>query len=289
MRRLRTCTAVFLLASLLVLSACYNFDAVAKFASQSSQALAQGPPILQDVAASCERRHMSEQAYHGLDQPQQAKAAQDEAAQACSAFTTDTPAWLIASKTVTDYFTAISQLASTGATSKGADSKQQQQAAKEAGKTDKSAALMKSSISILKVLGDMATAGYRNKHLKQDIDKVSPDVESVLTALQVEVHDVYNGRLTEEQQTYERRFNVNPPTDPVVQSLVSDDLSTQARVIATKRAAAKAYEDAIANVLSGYKKLVEHQGSLDAKDLAVELQGYTDSLSKITQSLLPLF
>jgi hypothetical protein len=297
MDRLRAYVFLLLFASLLLLSSC-SLDAVAKFANQSSQALAQGPGILKDVEGSCIRRQMSlgQTPYYGLDQPDLAAKVQADAAKSCAVFTDETPDLLAASKALTDYFTAISQLASTGKTSAGNGSKPPA----GTGKTPESQTLLKATGSIISVIGKMASEAYRAKHLDEDLKKVAPDVDAVLVALKTVGDDAYNGLLTTEQQAYERQFNLSlqdlgtpsPNDSPqlkLVRVLAKDDESTQARLIAAKHAAAKAYGEAIDKILAGHKALLGHSGKLDAKDVPGLIQPYTDDLSKLVQSLSQIF
>ncbi len=296
MRRSHLCCGVLLLCFLLLLNAC-SFDAVGQFASQSSQALAQGPAILKDIEGSCVRKELSESSYFGLDQPDQAAAATAKATAACAQFADETHSLLAASKALTDYFTAISELAAGGKTDAGKDASQDKATASKAAKTPHADAIMKQVGGILDVLGKMATAGYRDKRLQADLKSVAPDVEAVLGALKMAGSDSYTRVLIIEQRTYERRFNVLLQDLPssgdaqvkLLRVLARDNLSEQARVIAAKEAAAKAYGEAIDKILAGYKTLVSQQGKLDAKDMVGVMQPYTSSLMKLSQSLMQLF
>lgn len=295
MYRLRTRAVCLLLVSLLLLSSC-SLDAVGKFANQSSQALAQGPALLKDIAASCIRRELikAKVPYYGLDQPDKAAKTYADAAKNCEEFTNDLPAMLVASKTLTDYFTAISQLATTGKTSKGKNTQSDKQDAQNAAKTPKSITLIQSVGKIIDLIGKVAAEGYRTEHLQKDLNSVSSDVDAVLGALGNFGSVDYNSVLTVEQQEYERQFNnlgTLPANDSttIIGVLAKDDESNEARLIAAKHAAATAYGDAIKQIIAGHKALLQHQGKLDAKDVPSLIQPYTDSLSQIVQKLTPLF
>ena len=296
MSRLRTFAVVLLLAPLLLLCSC-SLDAVAKFASQSSQALAQGPAILKDIEASCIRGELSKtkDPYYGLDQPGPAAKVQADAAKACQTYTDETPSMLAASKALTDYFTAISQLATTGKSSTGKNADSDKQAAQSTAKTPASITLIQSVGKIIDLVGKISAEGYRTEHLQKDLTTVSPDVDAVLAALKQFGSTNYDTVLTVEQQEYERRFNdlgLLPGTDAstkIIQVLAKDDESTAARLIAAKHAEAAAYGKAIDQIISGHKALLAHQGKLDAKDVPGLIQPYTDSLSQIAQKLIPLF
>lgn len=284
MPRLRTCAVVLLIVSLLFLSSCSSLDAVAKFASQSSQALAQGPAIFNDIGASCIRAQLS-----------QAKSEADAAA-ACAEFTDQTPAMLAASKTLVDYFTAISQLASTGKTSKGKSTDSDKQGAKKAAaKGTASGALMKSVGSIITLIGKVAAEGYRVEHLQKDLKSVAGDVDIVLDALGKIGDQDYNQVLTNEQQVYARQFQdlellpAGDTSTKIIRALVMDNERQEARLLAAKQAAAKAYGQAIQAIKDGHDKLLQHPGKLDAKDVPALIQPYTDDLSQIGQSFLKLF
>jgi len=292
---LRTCAVVVLLVSVLPLSSC-SLDAVAKFASQSGQALAKGPGILKDIEASCIRGEVSKanSPYYGLAQADQAAQVQADAAKACEVYTDETPSMLVASKTLTDYFTAISQLATTGKTSTGKNT-ESDKAAQSAAKTPKSITLMQSVGKIIDLIGKMAAEGYRTEHLQKDLNSVSPDVENVLTALEEFGSVDYNTVLTVEQQEYERQLHdlellpTNDSSTKIIRVLAKDDESNTARLIAAKHATATAYGDAIKQIIAGHAALLKHPGKLNAKDVPTLIQPYTDSLSQIVQKLIPLF
>jgi hypothetical protein len=299
MRRLRVFAVLLLFGSLLLLSSC-SLDAVAKFANQSSQALAQGPAILKDIEASCIRRQLSQQPYYGLDQAELAAQAQANAATSCATFSNSTPALLVASKTLTDYFTAISQLASTGKTSAGKNADSDKQAASKAARTPESQTLMKSAGSIIDVIGKLASEAYRDKHLQADLKKVAPDVDAVLKALKTAGDDDYNRTLDSEQLTYERQFSVSlqdlgapgagdPPQVKLIRILAKNNESSQAEIIAAKHAAAKAYGDAVDKIISGHDALLAHSGKLDAKDVPSLIQPYTDEVSKLVPLISKVF
>jgi hypothetical protein len=285
MHRLRTCAVVLLIVSLLLLSSCSSLDAVANFATQSSQALAQGPAIFNDIGASCIRAQLI-----------QGKSDAD-AATACAEFTDQTPAMLAASKTLVDYFTAISQLASTGktASSKQKSADDQKAATKAAAKAPASGTLMKSVGSIITLIGKLAAEGYRVEHLQKDLNSVSGDVDAVLDALGKIGDQDYSRVLAIEQQVYNRQFEdlgllpAGDPSTKIIRVLVVDNESKEARLLAAKQAAAKAYGEAIQKIKDGHNKLLQHPGKLDAKDVPALIQPYTDDLSQIGKSLLTLF
>ena len=178
---------------------------------------------MKDVEASCIRRQMTlgQAQYYGLDQPDSAAKTQADAAKNCEAFTSKTPDLLAASKAVTDYFSALSQLASAGKASAGKDGAGADAKTAKTAKTPESQTLLKATSSIVDEVGKLAAEGYRAKHLEKDLTSVAPDVDAVLNALKAVGDGDYNRVLTTEQQAYEMQFNLplqnlGPPTQRMI-------------------------------------------------------------------------
>jgi len=299
----RAGSGALFVVGMLLQSSC-SFEAVAQFSDKSSQALTQGEPILKDIEQSCIRREMDQKPYYGPEEKDRADRDLKEASAACSKDFQETPptaALMVASKTLIDYFSALSQLASAGQTSVGKSSAADKAAASKAGKTTpRSLTLLTSAGSVVDVVGRMATAGYRGKHLKTDLVTVAPDVNRILSEFKTDVEVRYKVLLDDEQAAYERRISEpvqrlgkategEPAQFVLLRTLAWDNESEHAKAMEAKRAAAIDYGKAIDTILSGHATLVEQAQKLDAKDMPGLLQPSTDSLSKLTQAIIQLF
>ena len=183
-------------ALVLLASSCVTQDAVTSFASQSSQALAQGQPILKDIEDSCIRQHLVEQAVpDNVNEVFNAAAFQKAASDpACAAYASDQPGELAILKTLTDYFTAISELASTGTASAKGD-------AAGAKKSSAPPKVIDAVSQLATFLGKVAAGGYQAKHLSSDIKSTDESVATVVDAL----IEIVQKRYVENQLAAEER------------------------------------------------------------------------------------
>ena len=188
--------------SMLFETQCVTTDAVSKFASQSSQALAQGPAILKDIEESCVRQYMMKRKFPRAPQEQSDLGFGDPALwtelaagkvvpPACEEDNHVQAGLLAVSRVLTGYFTAISQLASAGKTTVDKDqSKKDSDTASQSGlpKTvQNQTAVLKSVSSIAGVLTRLIEGAYQQKKLAQDLTGAKTDVDMVLSALAKDV------------------------------------------------------------------------------------------------------
>lgn len=279
---------------LLLLPGCVTNDAVSKFAGQSSQALAQGQPIFEDLQASCIRQHLAEQAIPEdvnklFDTTDVKIAAADPA---CLDYAAVQPGLLAALKVLTDYFNALSQLASTGTASSGKNSASDTSTAKSTNLTTKTtnftAEVLSALTNLSAFLGQVATTAYREKELARDIRARDNDISIVTNALkQIVVERYENHQLVSEENSIQRADLdlLGKTSDPAIRALYRNQWRDAIAIITAKKSTADAFVKSLENIRDGHHALATHAGSLRAKDLPALIQPYTDSLSKLVPSL----
>lgn len=275
------------LVFVLLVSGCVSTDAVSKFATQSSQALAQGQPIVEDLEASCIRQHLAEQDIPAdlkkLFDPSAVKVA--AADPACVDYAAVQPGLLALLKVMTDYFTALSQLASTGTASTGKSASTNAQTAKT---SNSDSNVLSALTNISTFLGQVATNGYREKQLAHDIEARDPDVAIVISALKEVVQGRYEKhQLDSEQNSITQAYLglLSKTSDPAIRALFRNQWQADVALIDAKRAAADAFVKALDTIQEGHNKLATNAGKINPKDLPALIQPYTDSLSNLAPSL----
>lgn len=282
------------LAFVLSVAGCVTTDAVSKFATQSSQALAQGQPIFEDLEASCIRAHLAEQAIPAnvKDLFDTNDATTAAAAPDCTDYAAVQPGLLATLKVLTDYFTALSQLASTGAASTGKNSSNDAGTAKTSNQTAKTTNLTTDALSAVAslsaFLGRVATSGYQEKHLVDDLKTTDNDVTIVANALSDIVKKRYEDHQLESEENDIQQANLTllgKTDDSAVRALFRNQWREEVALIATKKAAADAFVKALDNIRDGHKALATETDNLKAKDFPALIQPYTDSLSNLIPAL----
>jgi hypothetical protein len=244
-----------LIALLLLQCACTNTAAIATFATQSEKALERGPAILIDINNSCLRRNVS-------DKPMTDYRTSPESNQtACAEFADTQKSLLATSLVLTDYFTAVSELASTGTTSVGKNVKDAAAIVASAGKF--SAGVSGAVTDLASVLAQAAVDKYKSKHLLADLRKADPSITIIAGALaKIVKEDYIDHMLVVEQQSLTRRYetfleNVPASKDstPVVQVLLQDRWTNDLRILAERRAAANSYITTLKTIATGHNTL----------------------------------
>jgi hypothetical protein len=273
-------------AFLLPASGCADLEAVSKFATESSQALKQGRLVLEDIEASCIRAHVAEEPIPAdvnqlFDPSLTSKAAADPA---CAAYASHQPGELAVLKVLTDYYTALSQLASTGSASTGKGDSSSSQSAKETSSEPEN--VLKAVDGLAGFLGKVAAGGYRERALEKDLKERKDDVAAVVSGLKDIVQNRYeNHSLVEEQQIITRvdLELLGKTSDDAVKALYRAQWESAMDLIAKKKAAADAFVKALDTMQDGYTALTDT--SLKAKDLPSVIQPYTEALSSLIPSI----
>jgi len=276
-------------AALVLASSCVTSDAVSKFASQSTEALEQGRPVLKDLEGSCIRQHLVEQAIPAnindvFDPAAFQKAA---ATPACAAYAEVQPGELAILKTLSDYFNAISQLATTGTSTEKGDA----EVAKKSGQAGNVLAAV-SNLSVF--LGKIAAGGYQAKHLTNDIRSTDKDVAVVIDALIEIVQQRYvdNQLVSEEHEITERykdllRSQGQGPS-PATAELLRAQWEQQITAIGERKSAADAFIKCLQTIKEGHHKLATEAATIKSTELRAILDPYTDSLRSLIPSIQKL-
>lgn len=274
-------------AFLLLASACVTSDAVSKFASQSTEALEQGQPVLKDLEGSCIRQHLVEQAIPtNINDVFDPKAFKKAAANpVCAGYAEVQPGELAILKTLTNYFNAISQLATTGTSTEKGDA----EAAKNSGQAGNVLAAV-SNLSVF--LGKVAAGGYQAKHLTNDIRSTDNDVAVVIDALIEIVQQRYvdNQLVSEEHEiteTYKDLLRSQGPS-PATASLLRAQWERQVTDIGERKAAAAAFIKCLQTIKEGHHKLATEAATIKPTELRAILDPYTDALRSLIPSLQKL-
>ena len=275
-------------AFVLLATSCVTGDAVTKFASQSSQSLSQGQPILKDIEGSCIRQHLAEQAVpsdvNQVLNPDAFKQAADDPA--CKAYAEVQPGELAILKTLTDYFNAISALASNGAS--GVKGEADTTKLKKSGEADN---VIKATSSLSVFLGKVATDSYQAKHLSNDIKSTDADVAVVVDALIEIVQQRYVGnQLVNEEhgitESYKDLLRQGP--SPASSVLLRSQWEQEITAIGDRKSAADAWVKCLEQIKEGHHKLATEADKLNPQQAAALIQPYTDSLKSLLPTLQKL-
>jgi hypothetical protein len=167
-------------------------------------------------------------------------------------------------------------------------------------------------------LGKLATSGYQEKKLEQDLKNAQPHVARVLEALACVVSIDYKGSLPDSKlnlkcgvstqdnwgvlkiekngllarnKTYLEVWDKESgliPGDPTIRVLFRDQWEARSRSIDAKDTAADAYIQALATIRDGDNKLADQasqSGGLKGTKLLQLLQPYTDDISQLVPLL----
>jgi hypothetical protein len=272
-------------AFLVPASGCVDLTAASKFASQSSQALTQGQAVLEDIEASCVRAHVAElpvpeDKRQLFDPDLTSKATADPA---CVEYANLQPGELAVLKVLTDYFTALSELASTGTASAGKNASASAQTAKE--KSHEPENVLKAVQSLADFLGKVASEGYRERELDKAVRDRKDDVAAVIGGLKeiVQRYEDTSLKLEEKAMTDAAFDLLGKNDDRAVKALYRTQWESAMALIAQKKAAANAFIQALDTIQQGYNSLTST--SLKAKNLPGIIQPFTDSLGSLIPAI----
>jgi hypothetical protein len=205
-----------------------------------------------------------------------------------------------ASKLISNYFTALNDLASFG-TSKATDATKSSGDAKSLAATASSQAKLsegreKALASVADFLAHAAMSGYQQKQLADDIVKVHEDVKAVLDGLGEAAGVAYLHQLEDEEQKTADRYTeflrgVEKQRQPTADVILALDSRWQAdrASFAAKQKAAKSYKAALATMAKGNEDLAAHARSLKEKDLSGLLSPYAAQLETLAPAIQKAF
>jgi hypothetical protein len=260
---------------LVMMSGCDNPEAVAKLSSSAGATLKSGNAIFDDMKTSC-LRALNTQTDLGaleLDTPVNTK---------CDNIGQSADGLKAASELLADYFSALYDLASFGASKLGDQASSL--ASKATGSTDLKPETKAALGPIASFLTNAAVSGRRAKDLQHAISAASTDVRSVLGGLSKAVANSYMEELDdEEKKTFNqyRRFEADHKSPEVllmIEARWRDDRTT----IGSKRNAARSYCAALDSLAKANDQLAG-VAKLKAKELPSLLSPYLIQMD----SLLP--
>ena len=278
---------------------CVSEDAVGKFAGSSVASLQKGDLVLGDMNGSCERAVRAGQPIDqyalDADRTRSVKICSDEI---------HTKNVLAISKVLTAYFSALGELAGSGASSKPAAQEASKHAAAIQMKPPSMEAHMKaapaeakpagpdfgqaksSADSIAKVLDQLATERIRQKALKNAFTEADSAVANLVQVLEdIISQDYLKELLVDERDKESNRFTRlanNAAPKPVFGDLLTLNAQWQQVSIRLdeRTAAAHAYIEALEQIRNGHAALVRQSkmGKVQSRELGPALAPYSESL-----------
>jgi hypothetical protein len=271
--------AIILVLALLLLS-CNTPDSIAKFCAAGVAALKTGDAIFDDMKGSCLREVQSREplaTFTVLPSP---------SSTACDDIGKQADGLKAASQIVAKYFSALNDLASFGTSKAGDGAKDLLTKATTLGKLP--AAPQTALASVAGFLVNLATAGYQQKHLADDIVKTNGDLKIVLAGLAESVNGPYKNLLADEQQKTAVRykeFALQHQNAADVLLILDSRWQADLAALAARRAAAQSFAAALDTLAKGHDDLATHAHSLKAKELGGLLSPYSAQLDSLISAI----
>ena len=284
---MRAGSAVALVLALALLASCNAPDTVAKFCSSAVATLKTGDALFDDMKASCIREART-------FEPVGTFAVSDSSPAACDNVGKQAEGLKAASKILSNYFTALNDLASFGTSQAGDDAKDLLTRASAAARL--SAAPQKALSSVASFLLRTAMSGYQRKMLADDIVKVHEDVRISLDGLGEAVGVAYLQQLQDEEQktaarykefrlTAEQQHQWTADATLVLDSRWQADRAT----FAAKQKAAVRYQAALETLARGNQDLAAHARNIKASELSGLLSPYAAQLDSLIPAIQKVF
>lgn len=284
---MRAGSAVVLVFALALLASCNAPDTIAKFCSSAVATLKTGDALFDDMKASCIREAQTFESFGTFP-------VSDPNPAACDSVGKQTEGVKAASKLVSNYFTALNDLASFGTSKAGDDAQDLLTKASAAARL--SAAPQKALSSVAGFLTRTATSGYQRKMLADDIVKVHQDIKIVLDGLGEAVGVVYLQQLQDEElKTAARYKEFKLVAEQQHQWTADGTLVLDSRwqadraSFAAKRKAALSYKAALETLARGNEDLAAHARGFKANELAGLLSPYVAQLETLVPAIQKAF
>ena len=280
---MRAGSAVALVLALALLASCNAPDTVAKFCSSAVATLKTGDALFDDMKASCIREAQTFESFGTFP-------VSDPNPAACDSVGKQGEGVKAASKLVSNYFTALNDLASFGTSKAGDDAQDLLTKASAAARL--SAAPQKALSSVAGFLTRTATSGYQRKMLADDIVKVHQDIKIVLDGLAEAVGVVYLQQLQDEELKTAARYKEfklvaeqqhqwTADVTLVLDSRWQVDRAT----FAAKQKAALNYKTALETLAAGNEDLAAHARGIKADELVGLLSPYVAQLESLVPAI----
>ena len=262
---------------------CNTPESIAKFCASAVVTLKIGDALFDDMKASCIREAQTRADFGTFP-------VSDPDLPACNNIGNQTVGLKAASKLLSNYFTALNDLASFGTSKAGDDAKELLTKASTQSKL--SAGPQNALASIAGLLTRVATASYQQKRLADDIVKVHEDIKVALDGLAEAAGVAYLHQLQDEERKtatrYEEFLKQHNGTADVILALDSRWQSDHAS-FAARQKAAQSYQAALDAMAKGNEDLAAHARGLNAKALPGLLSPYTAQLESLVPAIQKAF
>ena len=273
--------AIVLILALLL--SCNTPDSIAKFCSSAAITLRTGDAFFDDMKASCIREERTRESFGAFT-------VSDPNPAACSDIGKQAAGLKAASKVISNYFSALNDLASFGTSKAGDDAKDL--LAKVSTQAKLSAAPQAALASVAGFLTRVATSAYQQKQLADDIVKVHEDIRVSLDGLGDAVGVVYLHQLQDEEKKTATRYSefLLQHQGAAEMILVLDSRWQSDRAsFAAKQTAALNYKAALDTLARGNDDLAAHAHGLKAKELPGLLSPYAAQLESLVPAIQKAF
>ena len=262
----------------LLLCGCETPDSIAKFSASAVATLHSGDPIFDDMKSSCVRDQQTRE-------PLGAFSTSDAHFDECETIGKRAAELKASSGIVASYFSALNELASFGTAKTG------EKARELVDLTSLDDAKKKAVASIAGFLTRVATTGYQQKQLADDIVRVHADIHVVLDGLGEAAGVVYVHQLQNEEQKTANRYKEFTLTHQSPDSLLTLDARWRSERAGfdSKRNAASSFQAALRTLAKANDDLASHAHSLRAKDLRGLLTPYAAELESVAGGIQKAF
>ena len=269
---------------LALLLSCDTPDSIAKFSSSAVVTLASGNAIFDDMKASCLRESQTQESLGTFS------LANDQTPAACEEIGKQADGLKAAAQILCRYFSALNDLASFGSSKAGDDAKALFE--KTSAQARLSSARRDALASITGLLTRIATSGYQQRQLADDIVKVHEDIQAALDGLGEAAGVVYLHELQfEEARTATRykEFLAEHPGAPDVILVLDARWQTDRAGFAARENAALGFKSALATLARGNEELAGHARSFKTRELAGVLDPYAAQLESLAPAIQKAF
>ena len=269
--------SVLAIVSLVASTGCNTPDTVSKFCASSNSTLATAIAAFRDLPASCLRAKNLTRDIGTFELIQKDPQ--------CSQIAEQSDGAVAASQALIDYFAAINSLATFNTAHTASDASDL--ASKTAAAFSAQPEAQKAIGSIATFLTTVATSGYQQKSINNDLKQVSANVSAVVKALSAILQENYiNQALTKDEESklasHYKDFSVSHTGGDVALQL-DDRWRADEKAIVAKRQSAQALITALGAIQKGVANLAANANSLKAKEIPAMLDPYVSQL----QTLIP--
>ena len=292
LRCLKTRGTLAIIFMLVLFPSCNAPEGVAKFCSSAVTTLKTGDAIFDDMKASCIREAETRDPFGAFPLSDATPAVCEETGKKAEGLKD-------VSKIVSRYYTALNDLASFGSAKSGGDSAKAKSgddskspASNISAKAKLTDARSKALESVVGFLTKIATSGYQQKHLADDITRTHDDIRAVLEGLSEAASDVYIQQLDDEEHktlTRYKAFLLEHPNDAGALLTLDSRWQADRAGFEVKRKAARAYRAALEAMAKGEDDLAAHAHGLSEKDLSGLLSPYSAEMQSLTPTIQKAF